>query len=62
MPLQKGSSRKVMSQNIKEVVDSYKQTGRIGTSHPKSKKKAIKQAVAIAYSEARRSRASPRGR
>lgn len=62
MPLQKGSSRKVMSSNIKEIVDSYKQTGRIGTSHPKSKKKAIKQAVAISYAQAGRTRASGRGR
>lgn len=62
MPLQKGSSRKVQSANIKEMVDSWKQKGSIGTSHPKTKKKAIKQAVAISYAEARRSRGAPRGR
>jgi hypothetical protein len=56
MPLKKGSSRKVMSQNISEVMHSYDRTGRIGTSRPKSRKKAVKQAVAISYSEARRSR------
>ena len=51
MPLHKGRSRKIQSQNIKELVDTYKSTGKIGTSHPKSKKAAIKQAVAISYAK-----------
>lgn len=57
MPLKKGSSKKTVSKNIKEVMDSYKSSGKIGTSKPASAKKAQKQAVAIAMSEARRSKA-----
>jgi hypothetical protein len=53
MPLKKGSSRKTMSKNIKTEMDEYKKSGKIGNSKPASKKKAQKQAVAIAYSKAR---------
>jgi len=56
MPLKKGRSNKAMSSNIKEMVDSWKQNGKIGTSSPANKKKAIKQAVAIAYRKSGRSR------
>jgi hypothetical protein len=52
MPLKKGKSNKTISKNIKEVVDSWKVKGSIGTSHPKSKKDAVKQAVAIALNTA----------
>lgn len=52
MPLKSGKSKKVISSNIKEVVDAYKSSGRIGTSKPKSKAAAVKQAVAIAYNKA----------
>jgi hypothetical protein len=52
MPLEKGSSKKVISKNVGELVKSYEKKGKIGTSHPKSKKKALKQAEAIAYAEA----------
>ena len=48
MPLRKGSSQSVVSNNIKTLVDDWKKDGSIGTSHPPTKKKAIKQAVAIA--------------
>ena len=44
MPLKTGSSRKVVSSNIKELVDTYKSKGRIGTSKPANKTAAIKQA------------------
>lgn len=54
MPLMKGSSQKVISKNIGELVGAYKSTGKIGTSKPVSKKKAIKQSVAIAYDKARK--------
>lgn len=53
MPLKSGSSQKTVSSNIKELMHAYKKKGTIGTSKPKSKKKAIKQAAAIAYSKAR---------
>lgn len=52
MPLDRGSSQKTISSNISEIMGSYKKKGSIGTSKPKSKKKAQKQAVAIALSKA----------
>lgn len=55
MPLKKGTSSKTMSQNIKTEMHAYERTGKIGNSKPASKKKAQKQAVAIAYSKARES-------
>jgi len=54
MPLKKGKSKKVISSNIEELLHKYKKDGTIGTSHPKSMKKAQKQAVAIAYSKAKK--------
>lgn len=56
MPLKKGKSEKVFKANVKELVDTFKSTGKIGTSKPKSKAKAIKQAVAIAYSQKRKAK------
>ena len=55
MPLKKGSSRNTVSSNIKTLVHEYDVSGVIGSSHPTSKKKAIKQAVAIALEKARES-------
>ncbi len=63
MPLKTGSSQPVVSSNIKTLVDDWKKDGAIGTSHPPTKKKAIRQAVAIALAKAGKSRnAQPRGR
>ncbi len=56
MPLKKGKSKKVRTRNVKEIMKSYKKTGKIGTSKPKGKKSAIKQAVAIGYAQQRRSK------
>jgi len=56
MPLKKGSSQKTVSSNIRELVGTYEKKGAIGTSKPKSKKAAVKQAVAIALSTAGKSR------
>jgi hypothetical protein len=56
MPLRKGSGQSVVSSNIKTLVDGWKQAGSIGASRPPTKKKAIKQAVAIALSKAGKSR------
>lgn len=53
MPLEKGTSKKTVGKNVKELMKSYKKTGKIGTSKPKSKKAAQKQAVAIALSKSR---------
>jgi hypothetical protein len=60
MPLRRGSSQSVVSSNIKTLVDDWKEDGAIGTSHPPSKKKAIKQAVAIALAKAGKSRTARR--
>jgi hypothetical protein len=56
VPLRKGSSQSVVSSNIKTLVDDWKKDGLIGTSHPPTKKKAIKQAVAIALAKAGKNR------
>ena len=54
MPLKKGKSKKVISDNIKEIMHSYHKKGTIGTSTPASNEKAQKQAIAIAFSKARK--------
>jgi hypothetical protein len=56
MPLKKGSSRKTVSGNIREMEHSWEKTGKIGNSRPASKKKAIKQATAIALKKAGKSK------
>jgi hypothetical protein len=61
MPLKKGSSQKTVSSNIGEIVRDYKQDGMIGTSKPKSKAAAVKQAAAIAYDKAGKSRKMAKG-
>jgi hypothetical protein len=61
MPLKKGSSQKTISSNIGEIVRDYKQDGMIGTSKPKSKAAAVKQAAAIAYDKAGKSRKMAKG-
>lgn len=52
MPLKKGKSKKTISKNIKELVDTFKKKGKIGSSNPKNIEDARKQAAAIAYSKA----------
>ena len=54
MPLKKGKSKKVISDNIEEIMHSYHQTGNIGTSIPASNEKAQKQAIAIAFDMAKK--------
>lgn len=56
MPLKSGSSQKTIGKNVSELMRSYKKKGKIGTSRPKSKKQAQKQAVAIALSKAGKSK------
>jgi hypothetical protein len=62
MPLKRGSSEKTISANIKSLVHEYEHGGTIGSSHPRSKKKAIKQAVAISLAQAGKSRTQSGGR
>jgi hypothetical protein len=58
MPLQRGSSRQTVGANIRKLVHEYDRSGTIGTSHPATRRKAIKQAVAIALDKARKRRRS----
>lgn len=52
MPLKPGKSQATVSSNIEEMMRSWEKTGKIGTSRPKNKKAALKQAQAIAYDKA----------
>jgi hypothetical protein len=52
MPLHAGKSKRAISTNIGEMLHSFKQTGRIGNSKPKSMNKAQAQAAAAAYRKA----------
>lgn len=61
MPLKKGSSKKTISSNIGEMVRDYKKDGMIGTSKPKSKAAAVKQAAAIAYNKAGKTKKMAKG-
>ena len=61
MPLKKGSSQKTISTNIGEMVRDYKKDGMIGTSKPKSKAAAVKQAAAIAYEKAGKAKKMAKG-
>jgi len=56
MPLKRGSSTKVVSGNISEMMGSFTKTGKLGTNKPASAKAAQKQAVAIALEKAGKSR------
>jgi len=56
MPLKSGKSQKTVGKNVSELMKTYKKSGKIGSSKPKSKKAAQKQAVAIALSKAGKSK------
>ena len=56
MPLKKGASRVTVSRNVEEMVHSWERSGKIGNSHPHSKKKVVKQAVAISLKKASQSK------
>jgi hypothetical protein len=56
MPLLNGNSDKVVANNIQELIDSYKQTGKIGNTSPKDEAHAQRIAIAIAYDKAGRTR------
>ncbi len=56
MPLKSGKSNETVKRNIKTLVHEYEDQGKIGKSRPDSKKKAVKQAVAISLKKAGKSR------
>lgn len=56
MPLKPGKTKAIIKRNAIEMIHSYERKGKIGSSKPKNKKKAIKQAFAAAYAKARKSR------
>ena len=56
MPLKSGKSQDTVKRNIKTLVHEYESSGSIAKSRPKSKKKAVKQAVAISLKKAGKSR------
>lgn len=56
MPLKRGNSQTTISTNVRKLMHEYDDEGTIGTSRPKSRKKAVKQAVAIALTKAGKSR------
>jgi hypothetical protein len=55
MPLKAGSSKKTLRQNIDECLDSYRATGKIGTSTPRSIGHAQRICTAMALDKARES-------
>ncbi|HCE10922.1 MAG TPA: hypothetical protein DIT28_14000 [Oxalobacteraceae bacterium] len=59
MPTSKANEK--VGRNIKKIVHNWEQDGAIGNSHPKSKKKAIKQAVAISLKKAGKSKYQKKG-
>jgi hypothetical protein len=61
MPLKRGKSDETVKSNIKKLVHEYEKDGTVGKSHPKSKKKAVKQAVAISLKAAGKSRTQQKG-
>lgn len=49
MPLTQGKSREAFSDNVSELIATYRKTGKIGRSRPKGADKARQQALAIAF-------------
>jgi hypothetical protein len=52
MPLLPGKSNKTISNNIKEMMNAFNKTGRIGNTRPNNKKEALKIASAAAFTKA----------
>jgi len=51
MPLKQG--KESINYNIKELMQSYEENGKIGNVRPKNKKKALKMAIAIAIKQSK---------
>lgn len=61
MPTIKGKkSKKVHSTNVKEMMDAYKKTGKIGNTKPRSMKHALEIANAAADTSARTPKKKPK--
>jgi len=60
MPLRKGSSQKTLSHNVEAIVHHWKNSGKVGGGYRRSKKKAVKQAVAISMKKAGKSKRKPK--
>jgi hypothetical protein len=56
VPLKSGKSNKAVSANVQTLVDDWQAKGKIGSSRPKNKAAAVKQAVAISLAKAGRKR------
>ena len=56
MPFKTGRSQATISSNIKECINSYKKTGKIGSIKPRNSAHASKICQAAAYSSARKSK------
>ena len=52
MPLLKGKSSKTISNNIAEMMRSYREDGKIGNIRPRNPRHAQRIAIAAAYREA----------
>lgn len=62
MPLKRGKSKKAISYNIKELVETYKEKGHIGKVYPRSMAHARRIAAAIAYDKAGINKKDSRGK
>jgi len=51
LPLKDGEDKESFAYNVKETMNTYDVTGKIGKSKPDSRKKALQQALSIAYSK-----------
>lgn len=56
MSTHKDKSHDMVGHNIEKIVHDWERDGAIGSSHPKTRKKAVKQAVAISLQKAGKSK------
>ncbi|MEE9458250.1 MAG: hypothetical protein V3V84_00640 [Candidatus Bathyarchaeia archaeon] len=56
MPLKIGKSKKVIGDNIAEMLRSFERSGKIGNTTPKNKEEALRIAQAAAFSKSRKTK------
>lgn len=61
MPGSSGKKHDQVGQNVEKIVHNWEKDGAIGSSHPRTKKKAVKQAVAISLKKAGKSKYQKKG-